>query len=63
MEKAADRIKEWAENWKRAAARPEELRIKEIRTSIVIESLSSFDTAFRSALWLSPNLATSGLVE
>ena len=59
----AEQLKQLAENWRRVAARQEELRIEAIRNSDVAASIAAFDTAFRSAIWLSPPSPTSGLVE
>jgi hypothetical protein len=63
MKPEADALRLWYENWKQVAERQEALRIMEIRNTNTIDVLPSFDTAFRSALWLVPNAPTSGLVE
>jgi len=59
----AEQIRQWLDNWKRASETLEQLRIKEIRESDVIDAIPAFDDAFESALWLTPNSPTSGLVE
>jgi hypothetical protein len=55
--------RQWLENWREASKTLEELRIKEIKESDVITALPAFNGALRSALWLTPNPSTSGLVE
>lgn len=55
-------MRDWLDGWKRAGERLEALRIKEIRESN-IETIADFETAFWSALYLTPNSPTSGLVE
>lgn len=59
----AEQIRQWRDNWKRASKTLEELRIKDIRETDVIDAIPAFDDAFESALWLTPNSPTSGLVE
>jgi hypothetical protein len=55
--------REWINNWRAASKTLEELRIKEIKESDVLTALPAFNGAFRSALWLTPNPGTSGLVK
>lgn len=63
MKKGDEATKRWLDNWREVNNKLEELRIKEIRENDVTESIASFDIAFKSALWLSPNNPTSGLIQ
>lgn len=58
-----EKMREWVNNWKETGRLLEKLRRAEIRNANLAESLSVFDDALRSALWLNPPEATSGLVE
>jgi hypothetical protein len=62
IETEKEQMRQWLDNWKEAGKRLEELRIKEIRESDP-EMLSDFESAFWSALFLTPNSPTSGMVE
>ena len=44
----------WQNGFRRAHARLEALRVREIRESDIVRDLPSFDVAFKSALYLRP---------
>ena len=58
-----EQMKAWVEKWKAVDAMQRKLRAERIRESSLEGSIRSFDDAFRSAIWLEPAGATSGLVE
>lgn len=58
-----EKLRAWVNGWKEAGEMLEKLRREEIRSSNPAETISLFDDAFRSALWLSSAEPTSGLVE
>ncbi len=57
------KIKQWIDNWKEIDIVQDKLRREKIRKSVTAESISAFDSAFRSALWRSKKRSTSGFVE
>lgn len=62
-EEEKEKMRAWVNGWKQAGEMLEKLRREEICSSNLAETISLFDDAFRSALWLSPTESTSGLVE
>jgi len=58
-----EKLRAWVEGWKETGKVLEELRCEEIRNSNLAESIKSFDTAFRSAIWREPPIPYSGLIE
>lgn len=58
-----EKLREYVNRWKETGEFLEKLRREEIRNSNLSETISVFDDAFRSALWLHPAEKTSGLIE
>lgn len=63
MKKADAQLKQWVDNWKRAGAELEEIRIEEMRQSDTYESMLALSDAFDSAIAEFNISQTSGLVE
>lgn len=63
MKNEKEKLRAWTETWKKTGEVLEGLRREEIKNSDLAESIKSFDTAFRSAIWLNPPPPYSGLIE
>jgi len=59
----SNKMREWAEQWRRVAPELERIREEEIRCVNVASAIELLEDAFQSALLLHPPAATSGLVE
>lgn len=57
------KLREYVDRWKETGKVLESLRREEIRNANLSETILSLNDAFLSALRLSPNKPTSGLVE
>lgn len=53
----------WADRWKETGEILEKLRRDDIRKADLTKTIPLFDNALRSALWLGPPKAYSGLIE
>lgn len=58
-----EKMRTWVNNWKETGEIMEKLRREKIRNANLEDAILALDGAFRSALWLSPNLPTSGMIE
>lgn len=58
-----EKLREYVHRWKETGEFLEKLRRAKIKNASLEEAILAFDSAFRSALWLSPNKPTSGLIE
>ncbi|CAN5868215.1 hypothetical protein BH20ACI4_BH20ACI4_34070 [soil metagenome] len=63
MNDEKENLREFVERWKETGKLLESLRREEIRNANLSETILALNDAFLSALWLSPNKPTSGLVE
>jgi hypothetical protein len=58
-----EKMRVWVNNWKETGEVLERLRREEICSSNLEDSIEALDGAFKSAIFLSPVLPTSGLIE
>ena len=58
-----EKMRVWVNNWKETGEVMERLRREEIRSSNLEETIEALDGAFKSAIFLSPTVPTSGLIE
>lgn len=63
MNEEKENLREFVERWKETGKFLESLRREQIRNANLSETIFTLNDAFLSALWLSPNKPTSGLVE
>jgi len=63
MKDEKEKLRAWAESWKKTGKVLEELRHEEIKNSNLADSIGSFNLALKSALWLEPAKPYSGFVE
>ena len=63
MKDEKENLREYVKRWQETGKVLENLRREEIRRANLSDTIISLNDAFLSALWLSPNKPTSGLVE
>jgi hypothetical protein len=58
-----NKMKAWVDNWKTLGPILEKLKREESKSANLEETILAMDSAFRSAIYLSPPKKTSGLVD